>query len=71
MVRPAISSAGASEAIVNYLPLPASGAFLGGGEDSLSSAGNDLTVATGVLAIAAYVVMPLIAGGLVLRRRDA
>ncbi len=59
------------EAIVNYLPLPASGAFLGGGEDSLSSAGQELTATTGVLVIAAYAVVPLIAGAVVLRRRDA
>ena len=59
------------EAIVEYLPLPASGAFLGGGEDSLSSAGQELTATTGVLVIAAYAVVPLIAGAVVLRRRDA
>ncbi len=59
------------ETIVNYLPLPASGAFLGGGEDSLSSAGSELTATTGVLVIAAYAHVPLIAGAVVLRRRDA
>jgi ABC-2 type transport system permease protein len=59
------------EAIVDYLPLPASGAFLGGGEDSLSSAGNEMTATTGVLVIAAYAVVPLIAGAVMLRRRDA
>jgi ABC-2 type transport system permease protein len=59
------------EAIVDYLPLPASGAFLGGGEDSLSSAGGELTATTGVLVIAAYALVPLIAGAVVLRRRDA
>jgi len=59
------------ETIVDYLPLPASGAFLGGGEDSLSSAGQELTATTGVLVIAAYAVVPLIAGAAVLRRRDA
>jgi ABC-2 type transport system permease protein len=59
------------EAIVEYLPLPASGAFLGGGEDSLSSAGQELTATTGVLVIAAYAVVPLMAGAVVLRRRDA
>jgi ABC-2 type transport system permease protein len=59
------------ETIVNYLPLPASGAFLGGGEDSLSSAGSELTATTGVLVIAAYALVPLIAGAVVLRRRDA
>lgn len=59
------------ETLVNYLPLPASGAFLGGSEDALSSAGEELTATTGVLVIAAYAVVPLIAGAAVLRRRDA
>jgi len=59
------------ETIVNYLPLPASGAFLGGGEDSLSSEGNELSAATGVLVIAAYALVPLIVGTVLLRRRDA
>lgn len=59
------------ETVVDYLPLPASGAFLGGGEDSLSSAGSELTATTGVLVIAAYALVPLIAGAVVLRRRDA
>lgn len=59
------------EAIVDYLPLPASGAFLGGGEGSLSAAGAELTAVTGVLVIAAYAVVPLIAGAVALRRRDA
>ncbi len=59
------------EAIVDYLPLPASGAFLGGGSDSLSSAGQELTATTVVLVIAAYAIVPLIAGAVVLRRRDA
>ena len=59
------------EAIAEYLPLPASGAVLGGGEDSLSSAGQELTATTGVLVIAAYAIVPLLAGAVVLRRRDA
>jgi ABC-2 type transport system permease protein len=49
--------------LVYYLPLPASGAFLGGGEDSLSSAGEELSAVTGLLVIAAYAVVPLVAGG--------
>jgi ABC-2 type transport system permease protein len=57
--------------IVDYLPLPASGAFLGGNEDSLSSAGEGLSPLTGVLVVAAYAVVPLVAGAVVLRRRDA
>ena len=59
------------EAIVDYLPLPVSGAFLGGGEGSLSSAGQELSATTGVLVIAAYAVVPLVAGAVALRRRDA
>jgi ABC-2 type transport system permease protein len=59
------------QTIVDYLPLPASGAFLGGGEDSLSSAGKELTPTTGVLVIGAYAVVPLIAGAVALVRRDA
>jgi len=59
------------ETVVDYLPLPASGAFLGGGRDSLSSVGHELTAVTGMLVIAAYAVVPLVAGAVVLRRRDA
>jgi ABC-2 type transport system permease protein len=59
------------EAIARYLPLPASGAFLGGSEDSLSSGGEQLSAATGLLVIAAYALVPLVAGAVVLRRRDA
>jgi ABC-2 type transport system permease protein len=57
--------------IVDYLPLPASGAFLGGSDDSLSSAGEGLSPMTGVLVIAAYAIVPLAAGAVVLRHRDA
>jgi ABC-2 type transport system permease protein len=59
------------EKIVDYLPLPASGAFLGGGGDSLSSTGEALSPTTGVLVIAAYALVPLVVGAVVLRRRDA
>ena len=59
------------ETAVEYLPLPASGAFLGGGEDSLSAVGDGLAPATGLLVVAAYAVVPLVAGAVVLRRRDA
>jgi ABC-2 type transport system permease protein len=58
------------ETIARYLPLPASGAFLGGSEDSLSSGGEQLPAATGLLVIAAYGLVPLLAGGVVVRRRD-
>jgi len=57
------------ETIVDYLPLPASGAFLGG--QGLSSAGSGLTATTGVLVVAAYALVPLVAGAVVMRRRDA
>jgi len=63
-------SLGWVEKIVEYLPLPASDAFLGGG-DSLSSAGEGLSPTTGVLVIAAYALVPLVVGAVVLRRRDA
>jgi ABC-2 type transport system permease protein len=59
------------EAIVDYLPLPASGAFLGGGEDSLSAVGDELAPATGILVVAAYALVPLVVGAVMLRRRDA
>lgn len=59
------------ETAVEYLPLPASGAFLGGGEDSLSAVGDGLAPATGLLVVAAYAVVPLAAGAVALRRRDA
>jgi ABC-2 type transport system permease protein len=59
------------ETVVDYLPLPASGAFLGGGEDSLSAVGDELAPSAGVLVVAAYAIVPLIAGALALRRRDA
>ncbi|NEM06631.1 ABC transporter permease subunit [Geodermatophilus normandii] len=59
------------EVIVDYLPLPASGAFLGGGEDSLSAVGDELSPVTGILVVAAYALVPLVAGAVTLRRRDA
>jgi ABC-2 type transport system permease protein len=59
------------QTLVDYLPVPAAGAFLGGGEDSLASVGKDLSQVTGVLVIAAYAVVPLVAGAIVLRHRDA
>ena len=59
------------EALVDYLPLPASGAFLGGGEDSLSAVGDELSPIVGLLVVGAYAIVPLIAGAVSLRRRDA
>jgi ABC-2 type transport system permease protein len=57
--------------VAGYLPLPASGAFLGSGGDPTSSGANELTAGTGLLVIAAYAVLPLVAAAVVLRRRDA
>ena len=59
------------ETIASYLPLPASSAFLGSGDPSTPSSGDELTATTGLLVIAAYAVVPLIAGAVTLRRRDA
>jgi ABC-2 type transport system permease protein len=59
------------QTLVDYLPVPAAGAFLGGGDDSLASVGKDLSPVTGVLVIAAYALVPLLAGAVSLRRRDA
>lgn len=53
------------ETIAGYLPLPASAAFIGGDQSA------DLSAGTGILVIAAYALVPLIAGGVLLRKRDA
>jgi ABC-2 type transport system permease protein len=50
-----------------YLPLPASESFLGGA----GSAPAQLSAGTGIGVVAAYAVVPLIAGAAVLQRRDA
>jgi ABC-2 type transport system permease protein len=57
------------QTIADYLPLPASSAFLGSG--SPSAAGAAMAPVTGILVIALYAVVPLVVGALVLRRRDA
>ena len=57
------------ETIVSYLPLPASAAFLTTGETSVR--GADLTAQAGILVIAAYAVVPIVAAAVALRRRDA
>jgi ABC-2 type transport system permease protein len=59
------------QTLMDYLPVPAAGAFLGGGDDSLASVGKDLSPVTGVLVIAAYALVPLLAGAVSPRRRDA
>jgi ABC-2 type transport system permease protein len=58
------------QSFVSYLPLPAAGAFLTLG-DTASLGGNQLTPGTGLLVIAAYAIIPLVIGALVLHRRDA
>jgi len=58
------------ETIVSYLPLPAANAFLTVG-GSASLGGNQLTAGTGLVVIAAYAVVPLVAAAVLLRRRDA
>jgi ABC-2 type transport system permease protein len=58
------------ETIARYLPLPASSAFLGSGDPAAPS-GDQLSATAGLLVIAAYAIVPLVAGAVVLRRRDA
>ena len=57
------------ETIVSYLPLPASTAFITTGQTGVR--GADLTAQTGLLVIAAYAVVPIVAAAVSLRRRDA
>jgi len=58
------------ETIVSYLPLPAANAFLAVG-GSASLGGNQLSAGTGLVVVAAYAVVPLVAAAVLLRRRDA
>lgn len=58
------------ETLVSHLPLPAAGAFLTPG-DPTALGGSELTARAGLLVIAAYAVVPLVAGAVLLRRRDA
>ncbi len=58
------------QSIADYLPLPASGAFLGGRSPE-STMGESFSAVTGLLVVAAYAVVALIAAVFVLRRRDA
>ena len=57
------------ETVVSYLPLPASSAFLTTGETDVR--GVALSPQEGLLTIAAYAVVPLVAAAVALRRRDA
>lgn len=58
------------ETLVRHLPLPAAGAFLTpGGTTALG--GTELSAGAGIAVVAAYAVLPLVAGAVLLRRRDA
>jgi ABC-2 type transport system permease protein len=57
------------ETIVSYLPLPASSAFIAAGGTSVQ--GVALSAQEGLITIAVYAVVPLVAGAVTLRRRDA
>lgn len=58
------------ENIVTYLPMPAAAAFVTVSDSTLTDA-STLTPLTGVLVVAAYAIIPLIAAAVMLRRRDA
>ncbi|NMR20965.1 ABC transporter permease subunit [Cellulomonas fimi] len=58
------------ETIVSYLPLPAASAFLSTGDMS-ELGGSPLTATAGLLVVAAYAVVPLVAAAVLMRRRDA
>ncbi len=58
------------ENIVTYLPMPAAAAFLTVSDSTLTDS-SDLTPWTGVLVVAAYAVIPMVAAAGMLRRRDA
>jgi ABC-2 type transport system permease protein len=57
------------QTIVSYLPLPASSAFIAAGGTSVR--GVELSASEGLVTIAAYAIVPLVAGAVSLRRRDA
>lgn len=58
------------ETLVSLLPLPAAGAFLTPG-DTTALGGAELSAGAGIAVVAAYAVVPLVAGAVLLRRRDA
>ena len=58
------------ETLVAYLPMPAAAAFVTVSESTLTDSG-ELTAGTGVLVVAAYAVVPMVAASIMLRRRDA
>ncbi len=57
------------ETVVGYLPLPASSAFIAA--EATSVQGVALSAQEGLVTIAAYAVLPLVAAAVALRRRDA
>lgn len=57
------------ETLVGYLPLPASSAFIAAGATDVRGVG--LTAQAGLLVVAAYAVVPMVAAAVTLRRRDA
>ncbi|WNB86471.1 ABC transporter permease subunit [Cellulomonas sp. ATA003] len=57
------------ETLVSYLPLPASSAFIAASGTSVQ--GVALSAQEGLVTIALYAVVPLVAGAVSLRRRDA
>ncbi|RPF28314.1 ABC transporter permease subunit [Georgenia muralis] len=58
------------ETVVTYLPMPAAAAFVTVSDSTLADS-SDLAPWTGVLVVAAYAVLPMVAAAVVLRRRDA
>lgn len=58
------------QTLVKYLPLPASQGFLPAGDPN-QNLGGGLTATTGLLVIAAYAIVPLVAAAVMVRRRDA
>lgn len=57
------------ETVVGYLPLPASSAFLTAGATDVR--GVSLSAQGGLLVVAAWAVVPMVAAAVALRRRDA
>jgi len=58
------------QTFVRYLPMPASQAFLPSGDPN-QGVGTPLSATVGVLVIAAYAIVPLVAAAVMVRRRDA
>lgn len=56
--------------MVGYLPVPASAAFLGANPNSPASQSAEVSAVMGIVVVAAYAVIPLLAGTAILRHRD-